>query len=238
VTPVQRRTLVSAAVAVAAGAAIAGLFQRQERQYRNNEALVTVLTARAYIAQGRPVTAEMVVERQVPKRFAEPKALASLPAGGAPLRARIGLLKGEQVTAAHVTSDADRLGLAWSMPAGRRAVTLRLAVDQAGGPLVQPGDHVDVFSADRRGARSLVTDVPVAAIGDRTSAAVAEATEVISKSLADEGVLLTLLLKPDQALALTQARADGRIWIALRSALDGTGEESDEWKSARTPLSN
>jgi len=110
------------------------------------------------------------------------------------------------------------LGLAPEIPAGMRAVTVRVN-DVAGvAGFVLPGMHVDV----------LVTGHPPGAEGDITATALqnmlvlasAQTLQPDARGQAINAPTVTLLATPEQAETLTLANVDGRIQLVLRNSSD------------------
>ena len=203
--------------------------QRMEDRYRLSAAVI----ARKYIPAGRPVTPDLVETAEVPDAFRQPTALVAAadlrpdPAAE-PLRARVGILKGEQITRSKLYDRSAALGLAWSVPAGRTALSLRLAPEHAAAGLVRPGDRVNVYCTRRRSAEAprartdlLMAGVRVAAVGSRIwdPAAPLDQKEEAER-LESDSILVTLLLTVREAALVSFAAENGRVSLALVSALD------------------
>jgi pilus assembly protein CpaB len=116
------------------------------------------------------------------------------------------------------------LGLAPEIPAGMRAVTVRVN-DVAGvAGFVLPGMHVDV----------LVTGHPPGGEGDETATALqdmlvlasAQTLQPDARGQAIQAPTVTLLATPDQAETLTLANVDGRIQLVLRNSSDTAVEKT------------
>jgi len=116
------------------------------------------------------------------------------------------------------------LGLAPEIPAGMRAVTVRVN-DVAGvAGFVLPGMHVDV----------LVTGRPPGGDGDITSTvlqnmlvlASAQTLQPDARGQAIQAPTVTLLATPEQAETLTLANIDGRIQLVLRNSSDSATEKT------------
>jgi len=116
------------------------------------------------------------------------------------------------------------LGLAPKIPAGMRAVTVRVN-DVAGvAGFVLPEMHVDV----------LVTGRPPGTDGDITTTclqnmlvlASAQTLQPDARGQAIQAPTVTLLATPDQAETLTLANIDGRIQLVLRNSSDSTVEKT------------
>jgi pilus assembly protein CpaB len=116
------------------------------------------------------------------------------------------------------------LGLAPEIPAGMRAVTVRVN-DVAGvAGFVLPGMHVDV----------LVTGRPPGGDGDITSTvlqdmlvlAAAQTLQPDARGQAIQAPTVTMLATPEQAETLTLANIDGRIQLVLRNSSDTATEKT------------
>jgi len=116
------------------------------------------------------------------------------------------------------------LGLAPTIPAGMRAVTVRVN-DVAGvAGFVLPGMHVDV----------LVTGRPPGGDGDITSTvlqdmlvlAAAQTLQPDARGQAIQAPTVTMLATPEQAETLTLANNDGRIQLVLRNSSDAVVEKT------------
>jgi Flp pilus assembly protein CpaB len=98
------------------------------------------------------------------------------------------------------------------LAAGTVAITLLLPTESAVGGDVQAGDHVAVLSSpganeaggDQQGPTTtiLLTDVPVLSVRQASTAE-------------GEGLLVTLTLRLEEARAVAEARASGRVDLAL-----------------------
>jgi pilus assembly protein CpaB len=140
---------------------------------------------------------------------------------------------GQTLLLSALTGQPAAAGLGPLVPAGQRAVTLRLAEDTGIGFLVRPGDRVDVLIATRddqepaamRGtgpanlARLVLQDVQVLAVGEALSA---EAPPAQGSAARNQAPLrnATLALPPEQLPLLALARADGGYVLALRNPAD------------------
>ncbi len=115
--------------------------------------------------------------------------------------------------------------LAAMLPAGKRAVAIRISVESTAGGFILPNDRVDVIQTlgrsgeaqNETSSRILLTNIRVLAVDQKTNDPKGEAVAV--------GKTATLELSPDQAEAIATGQASGALSLALRSASD-TQEES------------
>ncbi|MFN4099539.1 MAG: Flp pilus assembly protein CpaB [Pararhodobacter sp.] len=121
-------------------------------------------------------------------------------------------------------ADVDARLLSSSLPAGRRAVALRVSAESTAGGFVLPNDRVDVLltateaadSANRAASRVIARNVRVLAIDQ-----LAENTD----AGAVIGSTATLELAERQVEMVLAAAASGMLSLALRSAADRDLEE-------------
>lgn len=108
--------------------------------------------------------------------------------------------------------------LATVLPAGRRAMAVRISAESTAGGFILPNDRVDVLHSDGKSpvSHTILSNVPVLAIDqvvDDASKNDASKANVIGKTA-------TLELDPSQAEILTAAQAAGTLSLSLRSAAD------------------
>ncbi|WP_424135084.1 Flp pilus assembly protein CpaB [Roseomonas chloroacetimidivorans] len=122
-------------------------------------------------------------------------------------------------------------GLAPLVPAGTRAVTLRVADDTGIGYLIRPGDRVDVMVTTRSGtegsqqlpdlSRLVVQDLQVLAVGDGLEAD----ANAPAGARREPQRTVTVAASPEELLLLGLSRADGGYMFALRNPEDREGLE-------------
>lgn len=224
-TPARRLALsglLGAAVAVGAGRHLAGERRRLSMGQEMGEALV----ARRYIAAGRPVSADAVERRRVPRAYIEPGALQDEKeaAGG---RARVALVKGEQVTRSKVELAGARPGLAWVVPPGYRALGLRLPTEHVASGHVNPGDRVDLLAVPRREraepARVLVRRARVLSVADRVWDPAEAPVDASAATGAAESLLVSLQLTADDVARVAASAERDTLMLALASPLGDVG---------------
>ena len=188
---------------------------------------VSLLRIKKFVPGGKAVLPENMEEVSVPEMVAMPGAIRNksdlLDARGRPrYKARIALSKGELLTAVLLADPTTFGGLAWALEPGHMAFSLRLNPEDAVAGLVQPGDFVRVFSSIDGISRVALERTRVVAVGDRTwDPSGLPASNEISKPLAMEPVLITLMGTADDALLLRRAVNQGPVGLALLSPLPG-----------------
>jgi pilus assembly protein CpaB len=191
-----------------------------------------VLVAAIDLAQGQTLTKENVRWQSWPEsavipayigRSTRPDAISSL--AGSMVRGSMSA--GEPVR-------DDRLGLANAgllssmLPAGKRAVAVRITAENTAGGFIMPNDRVDVLHTLGSGdkpegqkdyiTRTILSNITVLAI-DQTLDERIKDEKTKAKSAAI-GKTATLELSPRQAELLTAAEAAGTLSLALRSTAD------------------
>jgi pilus assembly protein CpaB len=126
------------------------------------------------------------------------------------------ILAGEQIPVARLQGSTELPGGAIGIPAGYEAVTVQLDPERAGNGTMQRGDHVTVFGTFRGvsapGGVSGQTDVTVALVPD---VKVLKITRPDLEQGATSGLMVTLALKPRDALRLVFAKENGFVWLGL-----------------------
>ncbi len=110
--------------------------------------------------------------------------------------------------------------LAAMLPAGKRAVAIRISVESTAGGFILPNDRVDVIQTIIRTgeaqsenlSRILLTNIRVLAVDQKTDDPKGQAVAM--------GKTATLELSPEQAEAIAAGQASGILSLALRSASD------------------
>jgi pilus assembly protein CpaB len=191
-----------------------------------------VLVASTDLAPGQTLTKESMqwqpwpesaAQRTYIDRAARPDAIAGLV--GAVVRSK--MIAGEPIR-------DDKLGLlnagllSSMLPAGKRAVAVRITAENTAGGFIMPNDRVDVLhtlgSLDKPEGqkdyttRTILTNITVLAI-DQTLDERNKDEKSKAKSTA-VGKTATLELSPRQAELLTAAEAAGTLSLALRSTAD------------------
>jgi Flp pilus assembly protein CpaB len=200
------RRLIIAAVALAL---IGGLaFQRYaaelERRARPGGPPTTLVVAARELSRGHLLQPDDVTTSTLPRDFAPPGAIASID-GAVGLRLIAPIAEGEALT-------RSRLGppggpVAALVPAGLRAVAVTTSLPVG---TVVADDRVDVLATFATGAphaETVVRDAPVVSVLESSAA------------FEGAGVVLILLVSPEDAERLAYARAFADLSVAIASAI-------------------
>ncbi|WP_414472844.1 Flp pilus assembly protein CpaB [Microvirga sp. M2] len=150
-------------------------------------------------------------------RAAKPDAPASFK--GQMVRGRI--VSGEPILEDKFSRSASGI-LASMLPAGKRAVAIRVSAESAAGGFILPNDRVDVIHTPtqigQKGdtenlGKTILTNIRILAIDQKAEDAKSNAAVI--------GKTATLELNADQAETIAAAQATGTLFLALRSATDG-----------------
>lgn len=102
------------------------------------------------------------------------------------------------------------------LPAGKRAVAVRVSAETTAGGFIRPNDRVDVIASSRNGddnaSHTILTNIRVLAIDQNANETAASSASV--------GKTATLELDPAQAEAVASAETVGALALALRSSAD------------------
>jgi pilus assembly protein CpaB len=108
--------------------------------------------------------------------------------------------------------------LATVLPAGKRAMAVRISAESTAGGFILPNDRVDVLHSDGKSpvSHTILSNVRVLAIDQ----VVDDANKNDTSKANVIGKTATLELDPSQAEILTAAQAAGTLSLSLRSAAD------------------
>ena len=135
----------------------------------------------------------------------------------------------EAITTSRLTSLSGASGLAATIEAGKRAVSVQITDVTSAGGLIQPRSRVDVlFTKTGTMAEAITTtileDVVVLSIGRITEAPTLDARPpagtTTQQQSATQTRAATLLVTPEEARKLELAKNQGKISLALRNPLD------------------
>lgn len=188
--------------------------------------LVPVVKAVTDIPQDSLIASEQVRVEQVPAQFAHPGAVQNRNQVVGKV-ATSDIIAGELVLAGKVLTDKGRSErLSYSIPGGKRAISI--PIDQVSGvsDLIKPGDKVDVIgTVDAPVGEQNITatviflqDIEVLAVG-KMMTGVKSTVEGKGKEPI-ESRTLTLAVTPEQARPLVLVSEKGSIRLALRSPVD------------------
>ena len=200
-----------------------------------------VVVAKSDIAAGTEITAGMVEVIEAPNSLLVRDAFTStqLVVGEA---ARYPIAAGEQVTRARVGANTEGDGLAFVVPAGMRAIAVKVDEITGVGGLILPGDRADVIAviSDQAGADNpdrvvtVLQDVEVLAVAQSAQEPVPAADEEAAAQAETDGAsttsgqlpedaepqpsarTLTLALTPEQVQLLALVQEKGRVYLSLR----------------------
>ncbi len=132
------------------------------------------------------------------------------------------LVKGEVVLAAKLAPEGLAGGLSAVVPAGYRAMTVRVDEVIGVGGFVQPGDRVDVLVTVEKGpfrdnpaSRQVLNNVPVLTVGEK----IQEEGEG-AKPKRRKVTVVTLQVLPAEGERLALAASEGKVILALRNQAD------------------
>lgn len=213
---------------LAAAAGIYIFLDNTKKTYQVNGDFVRVVMARQRIPARTQITGQMIELKDIPAKYLNANAMVdSKEVVGKTTKSEI--LPGEQILRDRIAKDKDASeGLAFQLPAGRRAVTV--AVDEVSGlaGLVKAGDRVDVLGTfDLQGAVGqektsatslLIQNVNVLSVDQSTSPDILNSQD--AKKGNNSARTITLSVTPEQAQSLVLCSEKGTIRLALRPATD------------------
>jgi pilus assembly protein CpaB len=122
--------------------------------------------------------------------------------------------------------------LATVLPAGKRAMAVRVTAESTAGGFILPNDRVDVLHSDGKSSVShtILSNVRVLAIDQTVDDA---SNKKDNKSANVLGKTATLELDPSQAEILNAAQTAGTLSLSLRSAADNNDYHQDSKQAVR-----
>lgn len=175
------------------------------------------------VVASRPLPVGAVIDKDSVKATAVPDKL--FPKGGFSRTEEVldrGVISNiepdEPVVEARLAAKGSGVGLASMIPPGMRAISVRVndVVGVAG--FVLPGMRVDVLVTGRPPGRDDVVTATV--LQNITVISAGQTTQVDAKSQPINAQVVTLLVNPVQAEALTLANIEGKIQLILRNSTD------------------
>ena len=225
-------------VAAGATAAVFLYVQNVKKSARESGALVTVVVSKKDIAAGTKldplISGGQFTALQVASDAVVPGAVTDL----SQIRGRIAstfILQGEQISTARLQGTTYHTGGTLGLPEGHQGVTVQMQAQAVPGQLIQPGDHVTVYTTFEdvsviRGStlRQFLAGHPVspdnakAELGDFTVTLVPDAqvvrvageTAEAANSTTDD-IMVTLALTPMDSARMVFAQEQGSVWLAL-----------------------
>ncbi|MFB3826367.1 MAG: Flp pilus assembly protein CpaB [Bryobacteraceae bacterium] len=214
----DRKFLAAVAASLLWALLVAAVFYRVSlRAARPPQARKPLVIAVRDLAPGAAIAANMVRLTEVPPEafpkggFSRLEEVVNRPVAAA-------ILPDEPVTEARLAARGSGVGLAPLIPAGKRAVAVKVneVVGVAG--FVLPGMRVDVLvtgrapGRDDTATRTVLQNVTVLSAG--------QAIQTDGKNQTINAQVVTLLVNPEQAEVLALASNEGRIQLALRNSAD------------------
>lgn len=208
----------------------------------DGEAVVVPTTVEILVAKSNLPAMSMVVEELLEVREV---AIRDMPEGAITDPVQIlgrvlksGLVAGQPLLTSAVLREEGGAQLASSLPPGMRAVSVEINGSSAMRGLLFPGCSVDVIvsykstSARTRSAspvsQTLLQNVRVLAVEDKTvftsedEPDEEEKSSSFSRRPVGRGLMVTLMVDPQQARELQSARDIGELSLSLRNPLDGS----------------
>jgi pilus assembly protein CpaB len=203
----------------------------------NRPSMAPVLLAKSDIPAGSEINLENIELKTVPVDMIPPQAITSLEKISG-MSTIASIAKGEPLSLNKLSIQQIKSpSLAMVTPVGKRAVSV--GVENIGSliNMIKPGDYVDVISIVPVPAEigqkkdtlvsPLFQNILVLAVGRETSAAAFKAAEgKQKKEKAEESLLITLALTPEEANLVAFVQEQGKIRLNLRSQADSQIIES------------
>jgi pilus assembly protein CpaB len=178
-----------------------------------------VVVANASLSLGRQLRTEDLTTVQWPES-AIPEGAFERPADLVDRGLIVSVVKNEPILPAKLASKEAGSGLPPIIPAGQRAVSVRVneVIGVAG--YVLPGTHVDVLTTANPSSRAedVTTKVVLSNVQVLTAGTRMEQDTNDGKPI--QVSVVTLLVTPEQAERLTLASTEGKIQLALRNPMD------------------
>jgi Flp pilus assembly protein CpaB len=221
---------------ILAGCVLAGgvwLYLKQvQRRIESHFTMVTVLKTNRYIRSGKIIKEKMIEEVSIPQAFVQPTAYLSKSqfleeTKHIKPRARIELLKGEQITRSKVLTQDKITSLSYALAVGRQALTLRLTKENAVGGLIHPGDWVDLICTmdiqpgwKHPQAFSVVKNVQILAVDEHIWDPTRPRSKINNKDVAKEEFWVTFSVDPNEAVLIRLASQKGVVSAVLNSPFE------------------
>ncbi len=177
-----------------------------------------VVVARQAIPAGTVLNGEMLTLQVLPKEYLPPYAITEIQQAQGKVTT-VPLAAGEPVLETKVAAPGYGKVLAYRIPPGKRAVTLRVNEVTGVAGFLRPGDRVDVLATLPREVAGEEKTVLVA--GNLEILAVAQSTEGKEEPVPLEALTsVTLAATPEQAAVLTLAEERGSLRMLLRPVVE------------------
>jgi pilus assembly protein CpaB len=196
----------------------------QSEQTKVAEEHFKVVQAQIDIHAGQPITADMLVLNEVSDR--PPIGTLDKISQALGKVARSPMLQGETLTTSQLVDGS----VMQSIPAGHRAITIRLDSNSGVSGALLPGAKVDVLTTvirqDKAFTRTLLQNIPVLAVGASDSSASVSNGSGGGATSSGSAVPVTLLVTPREAEAVTLASQVGTFHLTLRNFHDSSPARS------------
>ncbi len=180
--------------------------------------MAAVVVAKDAIQAKTLLTKEMLAARQIPASYLAPNEITA-PEEVIGKITTVPLAQGESILKTKLASKENKSGLAYFIPSGKRALTVKVNEVIGAGGFPEPGDYVDVlgtFSKEVLGidkTRMVAENLLVLAAARDIEAKPADQKDI--KAFTS----LTVAVLPDNALKITLAEEKGSLRILLRPAI-------------------
>ncbi|WP_230533188.1 Flp pilus assembly protein CpaB [Microvirga roseola] len=148
-------------------------------------------------------------------RQAKPDALASLEGA----LVRNSLVSGEPIREDKLVRSSSGL-LSALLPAGKRAIAIRVSAESTAGGFILPNDRVDVIQTIARQPGNQSENLTRTVLNNIRVLAVDQRADDTKRDAAVVGKTVTLELSPAQAEVIASGQATGALSLALRSVVD------------------
>ena len=230
VTPEKRRRQLSwlcgacAAVAVGSLAFAAVEFTvAQDTVAKSQADMIEIVVPKETIKAGTPITADMLEEAQVPKRYAPSDAADESSKSDLIGKAPVGdLTKGVPISMSTVQGSSNPSSISLALASGHVARTFSLDAAASMSPLLKPGDYVTVTATFKAGNGSTQQTVAYQNVKVLATDATLQSSDGSSQSAAYSTV--TLELTPEQ---LSEIGTADSISLAAQPLSENPKDDSD-----------
>ena len=208
------------------------LYLRREQPAAPPLKLATVVVAKVEVPARTRLAREMVGTRAIPAEYVSPNETTRVEDVIGKVTT-VALSPGEDILPSKLAGSDEKTALAYRIPQGKRAMTVKVneVIGVAGFP--ESGDHVDIlgtFGKDLAGldkTRVMVEDVLVLAVAHDQPAAAGTKDKKDSRGSSS----ITLAVSPEEALRVTFAEERGALRLLLRPALPDRNAAELEFNS-------
>ncbi len=193
--------------------------------------MAPIVVAAKDVAPRTVLTADMLTVRSVPADGMHPDSITALDQAVGQVT-QYPLIAGEPLLSPKLTTTDAGLGLAGTVPQGKRAVSVEVNDVRGSAGLINPGDKVDVYAAFDKTDTSIGEHVGILVLQDVTIIAVAQELNSpdpnnpesipATNSKGDTTRTVTLAIAPEEVERLVLADEKGILRLALRGKDDAT----------------